>query len=160
MAANTKAQAAEAGHELVITRVFDAPRSLVFAAWTEGEHVRQWLAPHGFTSTHSEAEVRPGGSWRSCMVSPDGEELWLGGVYREVVPDRRLVFSHAWDDEHGKPGRETVVTVELEDLDGKTRLTLRQAFFETAASRDGHQGGWTQCLERLETLLHQLGTRA
>jgi uncharacterized protein YndB with AHSA1/START domain len=152
MAANTEAAATQ--HELVLTRVLDAPPSLVFAAWTEGERTRQWLAPHGYTNTHSDAQVRPGGHWRSCMVSPTGEELWLGGVYREVVPNRRLVFTHAWDDEHGKPGRETLVTVELEEVaGGKTHLTLRQAFFETAASRDGHQGGWTQCLERLETHL-------
>lgn len=163
MAANTKAAAAaQQQHELVITRVFDAPRKLVFAAWTQSEHVSHWLCPHGFRISFNEADLRPGGSWRSCMVSPEGKELWLGGIYREIVPDQRLVFTHAWDDEHGKPGHETLVTVTLEEIDGgKTRLTLRQAFFETAASRDGHGGGWTQCLERLESYLaRQIGAHA
>ena len=154
MAVNTKAAATVPQHELVLTRLFDAPCSLVFAAWTEGEHVRHWLCPHGFKISANDAELRPGGFWRSCMVSPDGAELWLGGIYREIVPNRRLVFTHAWDDEHGKPGHETLVTVTLEEVEGgKTRLTLHQAFFETAASRDGHQGGWSQCLERLESHL-------
>jgi uncharacterized protein YndB with AHSA1/START domain len=153
-AKNTKAAETEP-NELVLSRVFDAPPSLVYAACIERKHTMQWMAPHGFRISHSEAEVRPGGSWRSCMVSPEGQELWLSGVYREVVPDRRLVFTHAWDDEHGKPGHQTVVTLMLEEVRGKTLLTLRQAFFASAASRDGHRGGWTQCLERLETLLKQ-----
>lgn len=159
MPANASA-AAKADYELTMSRVFDAPRSLVFAAWTEGEHVVHWLCPHGFRIAHNSAEVRPGGSWRSCMVSPEGKELWLGGVYREVVKDRRLVFTHAWDDEDGKPGHQTEVTVTLDDDGGSTRMTFHQAFFVSAASRDGHQGGWAQCFERLQAYLAQAGAGA
>jgi len=141
---------------LVITRIFDAPPSLVYKAWTEREHMLRWPAPHGFTITYGEAEVRPGGAWRSCMRAPDGVEHWVSGVYREVVKDKRLVFTHAWDGADGKPGHETVVTLTFEEHNGKTRFTLHQAFFDSVESRDGHQSGWSQGLERLTTLLAEM----
>src|SRR5579863_5935762 len=84
--------------ELTITRVFDAPPSLVFKMWTDPEHMKQWAAPRGFTVTHGEGEMRPGGRWRSCMRTPDGAELWLSGVYREIVPNRKISFTHAWEE--------------------------------------------------------------
>jgi uncharacterized protein YndB with AHSA1/START domain len=139
--------------ELVIIRVFDAPRELVFKAWTDPEQLKQWSAPQGFTVPVAEGDLRPGGKWRSMMRKPDGTELWLGGVYREIVEPERLVFTHAWDDEHGKPGHETVVTVTLVERDGKTEMTFRQGVFKSVESRDGHNGGWTECFDRLEELL-------
>jgi uncharacterized protein YndB with AHSA1/START domain len=145
--------AAQAVVDLTLVRVFDAPVSLVFKAWTQPQHLVKWSAPHGFTIPNSTGEIRPGGAWRSCMKTPDGSELWLGGVYREVVQDRLLVFTHAWDKEDGTPSHETVVTVRFEDLGGKTKLTFHQAPFESAGSRDGHSGGWTECFERLDALL-------
>jgi len=145
--------AAEAVLDLTLVRIFDAPVSLVFKAWTDPQHLAQWSAPHGFTLPHSEGEVRPGGAWRCCMRKPDGTELWLGGVYREVVKDRLLVFTHIWDKEDGTPGFESVVTVRFEDLGGNTKLTFHQAPFESVASRDGHAGGWNECFERLDVLL-------
>ncbi|MGA9852409.1 MAG: SRPBCC domain-containing protein [Gammaproteobacteria bacterium] len=141
---------------LVITRIFDAPPSLVFKAWTEKKHIGQWLAPRAFTIPHSEGEVRPGGHWRSCMRKPDGTELWLGGAYREVIESQRLVFTHAWDEPDGTRGHETVVTVTFEDYDGKTRLTLYQTIFKSVESRDGHRGGWNECLDRLAEYLPEL----
>ena len=134
--------------ELVITRIFDAPPDLVFRMWTDPVHMKEWLAPRGFTVPHSEGEMRPGGAWRSCMRTADGAELWLSGVYREVVPDRKISFTHAWEEE-GKRGHETVVTITLEPLGKKTKLTLRQAPFESVGSRDGHGGGWGECLDKL-----------
>jgi uncharacterized protein YndB with AHSA1/START domain len=139
----------DAGTELVITRTFEAPRSLVFQAWVDPEHLRQWSAPHGYELTHCEGDARPGGAWRCCMRSPEGEELWLGGVYRKVVQDELLEFTHVWDED----GDETVVTVRFHDEGGRTRLTFHQARFATVASRDGHRGGWMQCFERLDALL-------
>ena len=135
--------------ELVITRVFDAPRSLVFKAWTEPEHLVHWSAPRGFTITHSEGDLRPGGAWRACMRSPDGKDLWLGGEYREIIEPERLVFTHAWDGTDGKPGHETLVTVTLADRAGKTEMTFRQAFFDSVEARDGHAGGWGESFDRL-----------
>jgi len=143
----------EQGRELVITRVFDAPRELVWKAWTEPERLKQWSAPKGFTIPVAEGEMRPGGAWKSCMRKPDGTELWLAGVYQEIDEPRRLVFTHAWLDGNGKPGPETLVTVTLTERAGKTEMSFRQSGFDSAESRDGHAGGWNECFDRLEGLL-------
>ena len=134
---------------LVIERTFDAPRALVWEAWTKREHMLQWSCPHGFRITECDGDVRPGGAWRSCMVSPEGTEHRNGGVYKEVAPPERLVFTFAWKDETGKPGHETLCTVTLKEEGGKTRMTFRQEVFESVSSRDGHADGWSQSFERL-----------
>lgn len=139
--------------ELVITRVFDAPRQLVWKAWTEPERIKQWLAPKDFTIPVAEGDLRPGGAWRSSMRKPDGTDLWLGGVYREIVEPERLVFTHAWLDEKGKPGPETLVTVTLTARGSKTEMSFRQTGFDSAKSREGHAGGWNECFDKLEELL-------
>ena len=108
--------------ELVITRIFDAPRSLVFQAWVDPKHLRQWSAPHGYELSHCEGEARPGGAWRCCMRSSDGKELWLGGVYRKVVENELIEQTHVWDED----GDEKIVTVRFEDEGRKTRMTMRQ----------------------------------
>jgi uncharacterized protein YndB with AHSA1/START domain len=159
MSARTSAASRSTRPELVITRIFDAPPSLVFKAWTEREHLIHWSAPHGFTITHSEGDLRPGGAWRACMRSPDGKDLWLGGVYREIVEPTRLVFTHAWDGEDGKRGHETLVTVTLADHRGKTKLTFRQAFFPSVEERDGHAGGWAECFDRLDDHLKHIRSK-
>jgi uncharacterized protein YndB with AHSA1/START domain len=128
----------------------------VFKAWTESEHLVRWSCPNGFTLTHAEGDLRPGGAWRACLRSPEGADLWLGGVYREIVEGKRLVFTHAWDGEDGEPGHETLVTVTLADARGKTRMTFRQAFFGSVESRDGHRGGWGECFEKLAAYLPRL----
>ena len=143
----------EKGRELVITRVFDAPRDLVWKAWTEPERLKQWSAPNGFTIPVAEGELRPGGEWKSCMRKPDGTDLWLGGVYQEIDAPKRLVFTHAWLDQTGKPGPETLVTVTLTERAGKTEMSFRQSGFDSLESRDGHAGGWNECFDRLEELL-------
>ena len=139
---------APASDTLVITRVLDAPRHLVFQAWTQKEHLDQWSAPRGFTIPYSEGDLRPGGKWRCCMRAPDGKELWLGGVYREIVAGELLVMTHAWDEDGGRTP-ETVVTVRFADEGRKTRLTIEQTGFDSVESRDGHQGGWSECLDIL-----------
>jgi uncharacterized protein YndB with AHSA1/START domain len=143
------AQTAERPLTLTLTRLYDAPRELVFRAWTEPEHLRRWCAPTGFTIPDSDGDLRPGGAWRATMRAPDGEEHRLTGTYREIVPPERLVFTHAWLDADGRAGIETLVTVTLEDQGGRTFLTLVQTGFESTASRDGHAGGWTETLDRL-----------
>jgi uncharacterized protein YndB with AHSA1/START domain len=143
----------EKGNDLNITRVFDAPRELVFKAWTEPERIKQWLAPRGFTIPFADGELRPGGKWRQSMVKPDGTELWLGGEYREIVEPERLVFTHAWDDANGKPGPETTITVTFTERDGKTEMKFRQGPFVSDGERQGHSGGWTECFDKLDELL-------
>lgn len=156
MAASARNSLAAADdRSLVMQRVFDAPVGLVFAAWTEKEHLAKWSAPRGFTIPHSEGDLRPGGKWRCCMRTPDGTTFWLGGVYREIVPSKRLVMTHAWDGEDGEPGPETLVTVLFEDLGGRTKVTLYQTGFESTQSRDGHQGGWSECFDKLAEHMSQ-----
>lgn len=135
---------------LEIVREFDAPRALVFEMWVKSRHMQNWAAPEGFTIPMNEGDLRLGGKWRSCMRAPDGTEHWLSGTYREIVPPQRLVFSHQWD---GAP--ETTVSVTFEEVGGKTRMVFRQTGFESSASRDGHEGGWTQSFEKLKTYLGQ-----
>ncbi|MES2938192.1 MAG: SRPBCC domain-containing protein [Pseudomonadota bacterium] len=142
--------AATTPHELVIVRVFDAPIGLVFAAWTEPRHLAHWSGPDGFTTPHHDMDLRPGGRWRACLRAPDGTDHWVQGVYQEIDPPRRLAMTHAWEDEHGRPGTQTLVTVDFsEEAPGRTRMHFRQAGFDSQASRDGHAGGWTQSFDRL-----------
>jgi uncharacterized protein YndB with AHSA1/START domain len=138
---------------LVITRVFDAPRSLVFKAWTDPEHMVHWFGPRGFKSTVLKNDLRPGGAYRIHMLGPDGDH-WTQGVYREVVPPERLVMVGSWADAHGNPTRpETTLTLLFEDHGGKTKLTLHNAVFESATARDAHQSGWNSSLDCLAEYL-------
>jgi uncharacterized protein YndB with AHSA1/START domain len=147
---------AAAEHELTIRRTFDAPRTLVFAAWTEPAHLAQWSCPRGFTFTENSGELRVGGAFSARMRSPAGTDHRLRGVYREIVPPERLVFTHCWLDASGKPGLETLVTVTLMERDGRTQMTFHQGIFESVSSRDGHEQGWSSCFERLAELLARL----
>ncbi len=153
MAPPADAATAAAERELVVTRVFDAPRRLVFKAWTEPEHLARWWGPQGFALISCDIDVRPGGAWCRSMRAPDGSEIRKHGVYREIVAPERLVFTYVSDDAEGNSGPETLVTVTFADLDGKTRLTLRQTLFESVVARDAHQVGWTSCLERFAEYL-------
>jgi len=153
MAATTDAATVTAERELVITRVFDAPRRLVFKAWTAPEHLVLWWGPRGFATISGRIDVRPGGAWFRVMRAPDGSEHRKRGIYREIVEPERLVFTYQTEDAEGNSGPETLVTVTFADLDGKTRLTLHQALFESVAARELHRGGWTGCLERFAEYL-------
>lgn len=139
---------------LVITRVFDAPRRLVFECWTKPEHLEHWKgAPRGFTVTVNETDIRPGGVSRICMRSPEGVEHWLRVVYREIVEPELLVFTHVWLDSEANAGNETLVTITFTERDGKTELTLSQTGFQSVESRDGHAYGWTSALDVLAEYL-------
>ena len=137
-----------AERELVITRIFEAPRQLVFKMWTEPEHLVRWWGPRGFTTISGRMDVRPGGAWSRLMRAPNGTVIRKHGIYREIVAPDRLVLTYVTDDLAGNPGPETLVTVTLADLDGKTRLTLHQTGFESVLAREAHHGGWISCLDR------------
>jgi uncharacterized protein YndB with AHSA1/START domain len=138
-----------ADRELVIKRILDAPRELVFKAWTDPEHLMRWWGPHGHKLVSCKVDVRAAGAWRFCMVSPTGLKEWQRGAYREVVPPERLVFSYGFEDASGHPSHESVVTVTFAEQSGKTALTLHQAVFESVAVRDDHVRGWGEALDRL-----------
>ncbi len=137
-------------HDLIITRVFKAPPALVFAAWTEPAQLARWSGPAGFTTPHHEMDLRPGGRYRACLRSPEGVDHWVQGVYREVEPPHRLVMTHAWEDEGGQPGPETLVIVTFaEEGPDQTRMHFRQTGFTSRSSRDGHEGGWSSSFDKL-----------
>ena len=148
--ARPSATADAAERELVITRLFDARRDVVYAAWIEPKQAMQWWGPAGFDVVALDMDVRPGGQWRKCMRAPDGKDYWRKGVYREVVAPERLVFTYASDDPLGEPGHETLVTVTFEPRGAKTMMTLRHSGFDAKPARDSHLGGWTSCIERFQ----------
>ncbi|MGH7004745.1 MAG: SRPBCC family protein [Alphaproteobacteria bacterium] len=150
-----------AGHVLTITRLFNAPRSLVFSAFTDPRRMLQWLGPRDYPASFVEADVRPGGKWRACLdAAASGEKLWHGGVYKDIVPDQRLEFTFAWDQSDGRPGLETLVTIDFQDQDGKTQMRFRQSVFDSAEDCDGHRDGWNSAFDRLEDLLAQHENKA
>ena len=146
--------------EILITRLLNAPRELVWEAWTKPEHVKHWWGPNGFTNTIHEMEVRPGGVWRFIMHGPDGRDFPNKIVFNEVVKPERLVYTHSSDDDNDPNVFHTTVT--LEDRDGKTAITMR-AVFATAEERDrvvkeyGALEGAKQNVERLATYLEKMG---
>jgi uncharacterized protein YndB with AHSA1/START domain len=155
--AKTSPAANASESELVMTRLFDAPRELVFRCWTEPEYLRHWQgAPRGFTVTAYESDIRPGGLFRICMRSDEGVERWLRGDYREIVKPERIVFTHVWQDAEGKAGPETLMTITLVERNGKTELTLRQSGFSSVESREGHRHGWTSALDVLAEYANSL----
>ena len=131
MGAGSSAATSTAERELVVTRIIDAPRTLVFKAWTEPEQVARWWGPQGFVTTYCDMDIRPGGAFRCCMRSPSGTDHWKRGVYREIVEPERIVFTFAWEDADGNPRHELLTTVTFTGLGARTRLTLHQAMFET-----------------------------
>ena len=126
------AQAGTADREIVMTRVFDAPRELVFDAYTDPKHIAEWWGPNGFTTTVHEMDVRPGGVWRFMMHGPDGKDWPNRIVYREVVRPERLEFEHGSDVEDD-PHR-FQVTITFTEEEGGTRLTQRSVLL-TAEQR-------------------------
>lgn len=151
MAAGTDTQAADAP-KLTVSRLIDAPPELVFKAWTSAEHAVHWWGPKGFTIESCRLDARPGGLYRVAMRSPEGTLRTKRGVYQEIVPPKRLVFTYAWEDAAGNPGHEMRITVTFEprgEPSGtQTLLSLHQTGFENAAERDSHGTGWTSCFER------------
>ena len=122
-----------ADRELVLTRIFDAPRELVWQAWTDPNQLIQWWGPDGFTNTFHEISVAPGGVWRFIMHAPDGTDYDNRIVYLEVVEPERLVFLHG-EDKDDDP-RQFHVTVTFDDRDGKNVLAMR-TLFKTAEQRE------------------------
>ena len=155
MAARGNAETTESqGRVLMIERVFDAPRELVFRCWTEPAHLERWMGPRGFTIRLLACDLRPGGNLRVHMRAPDGRDHWQNGIFREIVPPERLVRTFCWTDEEGAPrSPETVLTVTFADLGGKTRLTLHQAIFESVNARNEHQEGWSSSFDVLTEYL-------
>jgi uncharacterized protein YndB with AHSA1/START domain len=135
---------------LTIKRRFNAPPEKVFSAWTDPEKVKHWMGPGGVEVLRTEGDARTGGRFRWVMKSPDGEEHDVSGIYREVVPSEKLVFTWAWK---STPERESLVTLTFKkDGDGTLMTLLHEQFFD-ADARDRHNQGWTGAMDKLAAYL-------
>ena len=143
MNARTKPVAAEE-YAVEISRVFDAPPSLVFRAWSSKDHLLRWWGPKDFTATSEKLDFREGGAYRHRIHGPDGKSYGMSGVYREIVEPEKIVFTFAWDDEP-----ETLITVTIRPEGNGSKLTFRHEPFATKEARDSHEGGWGECLDKL-----------
>jgi len=128
---------------MIITRVFDAPRALVWEAWTNPKYVMQWWGPKGFTSPVCEMDFRVGGKYRCCMRTPDGQEFWNAGEYHEIVLHEKIVYSMYFSD-----------VVIFEDFgNGQTKLTLIGNETMENAKNSGQVEGWNQILEKVAAVV-------
>ena len=142
--------------EVVLTRVFDAPRDLVFEALTRPELLKRWFGPHGWNLVVCEVDLRVGGAWRYVLEGPDGRSMGMGGEYREIVPGERTVHTEAMDDYPG----DSVVTVVLTEHDGRTTMT-GTVLYDSQETRDavvesGMEHGAAETYDRLADLLPSL----
>jgi len=140
---------------LTVTRIFEAPREKVWAAWIDFNHARHFDGPAGHPMKSMRSDLRVGGTWRNVMRL-DGKEYPQSGVYREIKAPEVLSFTFAWEQDDGSRGPETLVTVGLEEIaPDKTRLTLQQGVFPATQTRDGHRGGWNRALDAFTQFLAQ-----
>ena len=135
---------------LTIKRRFNAPPAKVFSAWTDPEKVKRWMGPGEVKVLRAESDPRTGGRFRWVMQAPDGEEHDVSGIYREVIPNEKLVFTWAWK---STPERESLVTLTFKsDGDGTLFTMTHEQFFDEAA-RERHQMGWNGAMDKLEKYL-------
>ncbi|HXQ51526.1 MAG TPA: SRPBCC domain-containing protein [Stellaceae bacterium] len=141
---------------LTLTRVLEAPREAVFAAWTDPAQLTRWLGPGKITAEVQKLDLREGGAYRIVMHDvPAGGANVVTGIYRAIEPPSRLVFTWAWE-EHAathRAGHESIVTITLRALGNRTELTLRHERFDTKKSRDSHDHGWNGCFDKLTQYL-------
>ena len=135
---------------LTLKRRFNAPPAKVFAAWSDPEKMKRWMGPEGVEGISCDIDPRAGGRYRLVMRAPNGETHDVSGVYREFVPNEKLVFTWAWK---STPERELLVTIMIKPDGGGTMLTLTHEQFFDETARDHHQQGWIGSLGKLENFL-------
>ncbi|MGH6736047.1 MAG: SRPBCC family protein [Methyloceanibacter sp.] len=168
---NDRTKRSETGaFEFVIRRTFNAPRARVWQAWTDPDQLLHWWGPKGFKVVSTKVDLRPGGMFHYCLESPQGQVMWGRFLYREIVPEERLVYINSFSDPEGGVSRHPLhegwplqifSTVTFAERDGKTTVTIHWVPYEaTEAERDtfeegapSMQAGWTGTLDRLEDYL-------
>ena len=135
---------------LQIKRFMNAPRARVYATWTDPAQLKEWWGPESVRTRNFAAEVRVGGKYRWDLINQEDEEMSVFGEYRELVPEKKIVFTWKWDDDDVWENRSSIVTVELSDRDGGTELLLKHEQLPSTESRDRHDEGWNSVLDRLE----------
>jgi len=137
---------------LEISRVIEAPRDRVYAAWTDPEQLKKWFGPENVRTRNLIADARVGGEFRWDIINSEGEEMTMRGEFRELQPDKKIVFTWQWEDDEDWENHISIVTVELYDRDGGTELRLTHEQLPNEESRDGHTRGWESALDKLERL--------
>ena len=140
----------------VIDRTYAAAPDRVFAAFADVAAKAQWWGDPNDKDTPQEIDFRVGGTYRAMITSPARGENWFGGVYREIVENKRLVFTFTWDNDGPSAGVETLVTITFEEKGGKTVQTFHQRPFLNAERRDSHVGGWTSSFDKLAAYAAQI----
>ena len=135
---------------LTIKRCFNAPPEKVFSAWTDPEKVKRWMGPGEVKVLSAQSDPRTGGRYRWLMQAPDGEHHDVSGVYREVIPNAKLVFTWAWK---STPERESLVTITFKPDGAGTLMTFTHEQFFDEEARDRHQHGWNGAMEKLDKYL-------
>jgi uncharacterized protein YndB with AHSA1/START domain len=142
------ASPATAAPSLQVRRLIRAPQQRVFDAWTKAEELKAWHAPGPLTVSFAEIDLRPGGRYRIHMLQPDGKEHRVSGVYREVTPPERVVYTWGWDGDHVV--KDSVVTVEFHARGDATEVVLTHAGIADEKERTSHESGWTAILDKFE----------
>ena len=138
---------------LTVKRRLKAPPAKVFAAWTDPEKIKRWMGPGEIVAQRVEADARVGGRYRVEMHGPSGPAHNVSGIYREIIPNEKLVFTWSWDPAPGEEPHESLVTVLLTPDAGGTLLTLIHEHLFDEESRTGHEGGWNGAFDKLERLV-------
>ncbi|MFA4868061.1 MAG: SRPBCC domain-containing protein [Pedobacter sp.] len=155
----------EQGKELLITHLFNAPRALVFEAWTDPEKLKHWYAPDGCTIEFKSLNATQGGSFHSCVHDPVHGDCWIKGQYKEVTAPEKLVFTMIISNENGDDVRsadagkpedwpeEVLTTVTFSELGNQTKLTIHQSVSEAEAKQTGAYQSWIKMFNKLETII-------
>jgi uncharacterized protein YndB with AHSA1/START domain len=151
--------------DIIITRIFDAPRELVWKAWTDPKHFKSWWGPKDYTCPFCEMDLRVGGKYLNCMRSPEGKDYWTTGIYKEIIPFERIVYTDSFSDPQGNVVSathygmgpdfplEALVTVTLEDFEGKTKMTLKHTDLPAGDISEQTGEGWSESFDKLAASL-------
>jgi len=157
----------KSNNELIITRVFDAPRERVWKAWTDSEMLKRWWGPKGFSSPVAKFDLKVGGKYLNCMRSPEGKDYWSTGVYRKIMEPEQLIMTDSFADQEGNvvPAThyglgadfplEMQISVMFEEQTGRTKLTLKHSGTAGVNEKDlsDMEQGWNQSFDKLAELL-------
>ena len=147
--------AATKNFSLEVERLIEAPRDQVYTAWTDPAQMKQWFGPENVQTRDLIADARVGGTFRWDLTNSEGERMTMRGEYRELQLGKKIVFTWQWEADEDWENHISIVTVELDDADGETKLRLRHEQLPNEESRDGHRQGWNSTLNKLERLFER-----
>ena len=140
---------------LRLTHRFDAPREIIFRAWTDASWLVRWMGPQACSCPFAEIDLRVGGAFRLAIRNAEGKDHVAFGTYQAIESPGQLTFTWQWEQEDGSPGHEMLIEIELRESDAGTDMVFTQTRFPTEDSRDQHQGGWTSSFASLVDVLEE-----